>query len=174
MANFIRTRIFSPLSNAIRNHITRRVKDGHFDAKVMLGASIALDTTQNLVDYVQIGKNEKLDDREKRYLQAYKLTNAVVEGVLQLGIGTLLINNKTQEFLMKSSQKLLDIPTKQLSASRKNNFRVLSVLIGCVILAKRIIAPLIVTPLTAITRDYLSRKNAPKQHDKAPYVNYMG
>lgn len=173
MPNFIQTKIFTPISKAIRSHITRRVDDGIFDAKVMLGASIALDTTQNLVDYFQIGKNDKLDNREKKYLQAYKLTNAAVEGLLQLGVGALLINSKTQDFLIKTSQRRLGLP-KNLSKTGKDNFRILSVLMGCVILAKRIIAPLIVTPLTAITRDYLCKKNEEKRYGQIKYLDYRG
>ncbi len=63
----------------------------------------------------------------------------------------MLLNDKSQEFLLKASRKITGMPINP-SKMVKNNFRILSTLLGSVILAKRIIAPLIVTPLTTYAR----------------------
>jgi hypothetical protein len=165
MSNSIQ-RILKPVSTVLQKHITRRVTDNLFDAKVILGASIALDTCQNIMDFVEIGKNKKLNENQKKYFQAAKLTSAPVSAVLQIVSGSLIINRKTQDFLIKIAQKFLGL-SQNLSESGRNNFRILSVLIGCVILAKRIVAPLIVTPLIAMTRDYLNKDIKNKER---PYV----
>jgi len=140
-----------PVSKAIQNHISRRVADGMYDAKTLLGASIAIDVYSNGVDYLQLGQNKKLNKPDKDYLKAYKLTNGTVEGIVQLGAGTMLLNNKTQECLLKLSRKLTGMPINP-GKLVKNNFRILTTLFGSVILAKRIVAPLIVTPLTTYVR----------------------
>jgi hypothetical protein len=155
MPNKIQT-LLKPLSTATQNHISKRVANGMYDAKALLGASIALDVYSNGVDYVQIGRNKKIDKHDKKYLQAYKLTNGATEGIVQLIAGTILLNNKTQEYLLNVSKKIAGMP-KNPSILVKNNFRILTTLFGSIILAKRIIAPLIVTPVTAYVRKKTER-----------------
>lgn len=138
-------------STALQKHITRRVNDGAFDTKTLLGAAIALDIYSNGVDYLQIKHNDNLNKRDKQYLQAYKLTNGLVEGAIQLVAGSFLLNPKTQDFLLKLSKKHTGMPVNP-SKIVKNNFRILTTLFGSALLAKRIIAPLIVTPLTTYVR----------------------
>ena len=143
--------IMKPLSVATRNHISKRVAHGMYDAKILLGASVAVDFYSKVVDYVQFGKNEKIDKQNKKYLQAYKLTNGVVEALVQISSGSILLNNNTQEYLLKVSRKITNMPLNP-SKVVKNNFRILTTLFGSVLLAKRIITPLIVTPLTTYVR----------------------
>jgi len=139
----------------IMDNIKKR-SDSLYDAKVMLGASILLDTCQNVVDYVEIGKNKKLDEKKKNYLQAYKLTNAGVEATVQLAAGSIILNRNVQDSLLKSYQRITGhIPEEGMCI--KKNFRVLTVLFGCVVVAKRIIAPLIVTPLTSYIRKKINK-----------------
>ncbi|GEM_PF-6572691 len=138
-------------TDAIKNGISEN------DAKFILGSSILMDTSQNVYDYVEIGKNDKLSDDHKKYLQAYKLTNAGVEATIQLAAGSIILNKKVQEHLRESYEKLTGhIPEMCIN----KNFRVLTILVGCVVLAKRIIAPLIVTPLTTYIRKKLEDKKA--------------
>ena len=144
-------KIMKPLSVATRNHISKRVAHGMYDAKILLGASVAVDFYSKVVDYVQFGKNEKIDKQNKKYLQAYKLTNGVVEALVQISSGSILLNNNTQEYLLKVSRKITNMPLNP-SKVVKNNFRILTTLFGSVLLAKRIITPLIVTPLTTYVR----------------------
>ena len=143
--------IFKPVSAAMRKHISKRTLNGLYDANVIIGASIALDVYTNGVDYVQIGRNKNIKKTDREYLRAYKLTNGVVEGALQVGAAALLLNEKTQNGLLKISRKLTGMPINPGEAV-KRNFRVFSALAGCIILAKRILAPLVVTPLTTYVR----------------------
>jgi len=150
MPNRIQT-MLKPISRGVQSHISKRVADGMFDAKILLGSAIALDVYSNGVDYVQIGKNKNINKHDKKYLQAYKLTNGAAEGMVQLIAGAILLNNKTQEYLLKVSKKFAGMPVNP-SNLVKNNFRILTTLVGSVLIAKRIIAPLIVTPLTTYVR----------------------
>jgi len=138
-------------SKSLQKHITRGVNDGAYDTKTLLGAAIALDVFSNGVDYLQIKHNDNLKKNDKHYLEAYKLTNGLVEGVVQLVAGSIILNKKTQDFLIKFSKKHTGMPVNP-SKTVKNNFRILTTLFGSAILAKRIIAPLIVTPLTTFVR----------------------
>lgn len=158
-------------SGFVRDHFKKRVENGLFDAKVMLGASIALDATQNIVDYVHIGKSKNIDESNKKYLQAYKITNALIETAVQLGAGALIINERTQNYLINLSHKLTGLPSQKYLNNPiiRNNFRILTVLVGCVVLAKRVIAPILVTPLTVDVREQLekNKKYNPFQNKNA-------
>jgi len=150
--------ILKPISRAAQNHITKRVANGMFDAKTLLGASIAIDVYSNGVDYLQISQNKKINKQDKNYLKAYKLTNGIVEGLIQIAAGAMLLNNKSQEYLLRVSRKITGMPLNP-SKMVKNNFRILTTLAGSAILAKRILAPIIVTPLTTYVRKNTDIRN---------------
>lgn len=153
--------VLKPACRATRHHIIKRCMDNMYDAKVLLGASIALDIYSNTVDYIQIGQNKKINDKDKKYLQAYKLTNSAVLTVMQGAAGLFLLREKTQHSLLKFSEKITGVPvvSKEFDAAknlmRKNNFRIISTLIGSVLLIKRMIVPFLTTPLTSYVRDHL-------------------
>lgn len=152
-----------PFSTAFQKHINKRVIDNVYDAKVLLGASIALDVYSNTVDYVQIGQNKKINEKDKKYLQAYKLTNSGIITIMQGAAGAFLLREKTQEALLKASQKLTLIP-KEITPAVKNNFRVFSTLLGSILLVKRVVVPFLTTPLTSYVRDHLQKNTNNKNN----------
>jgi hypothetical protein len=154
-----------PFSNALQNHISKRVFDNVYDAKVLLGTSIALDVYSNTVDYVQIGQNKKINENDKKYLQAYKLTNSGIITVMQGAAGMYILKESTQEKLIKASQKLTLVP-KEITPAIKNNFRVFSTLLGSILLVKRVIVPFLTTPLTSYVRDHLQKSSKPLNTSK--------
>ncbi len=145
-----------PVSKAVQSHITKRTASNLYDAKFLLGTSIALDVYSNSMDYVKISRNKKIKKEEKNYLKSYKACQTFVSTAGQLAVGTTLLNKKLQEKMFNGFKKTVGLSSKTLNSNASNTFRVLSTLAGSIVITKRILVPLIVTPLASFFKNKLN------------------
>lgn len=139
--------------NLLQRHITKCVTNNNYAAKALLFTSIGISAYSNILDSIQIGKNKEIHEDERKYLSAFKLTEAFVSTAAQATVGLAILSRKTQGFLIKQVSKLGPkiAETLKKSAAQRHLMK-FSSLIGAVVLTKRVLVPFITTPLASAVK----------------------
>jgi hypothetical protein len=134
-------------------HIKRSRESNSYAAKTLILTSAGLDVYSNVVDYQQLKKNKELKKEEREYLKAFKLTNAVVEGIAVTAAGFAVTSDRAQKAIIKGLSRISKSFEQHLTRKTERNIMKLSSLLGAILIAKRIVAPVIVTPLASLVKD---------------------
>ena len=140
---------FKPL-NILKNHIEKCAANNSYAAKSLLFTTVGLDIYSNMVDYFQLNKSKEIKKDDKQYLKDYKLVNAFVSATADTVVGLTIISDKSQKLIIRGISKFQKDFTKTLNKGIRENIMKISSLLGAVIFTKRILVPLIVTPLTSL------------------------
>jgi len=155
-------KITSSAATGLMNHISKLEHNDKYAAKAVLFTSVGLNLYSNMVDFYRIKKNKEIESEEKKYLQAFSLTNGFVSAATQLASGLAIVSDKVQGKIIKSinwfdkgfSERLAKSSGKNLL---KRNLLKVSSLIGAIAITKRILTPLIVTPLASMFDDKINK-----------------
>lgn len=147
MINF-NTPIMKTPPTWIKNHVEKCIKAPGYNSKILLVSAVGLDIFGNVVDSVQIRHNKQLPKQEKKYLVAYKLVNAFISGILELIAGFVIAHPRVQAFFCEKLLKGINRNSTEFK-TYSTGLNLLSTLFISTVLIKRLVAPVIITPLAA-------------------------
>jgi hypothetical protein len=163
-------------ADVLMNHINKCNTSNAYAAKAILASSIALDFYSNMVERDQIGKNKELKKDEKKFIQTYKLANAFISGASQAAVGLAVISDKAQNFIIKKISNINPNFTKGLDNNAKTTIMQLSSIIAAVLVTKRVLVPLIVTPIATLLKknssDITEKNNINRSRQKQKYQGF--
>ncbi len=164
---------FKPL-NILKSHIEKSVASNSYAAKSLLFTTVGLDVYSNVVDYFQLSKSKKIKKDDKEYLKMFKLTNALVSSTSETAVGLIIISDKFQKLIIKGISKFEKDFAKILNKGVGENIMKISSLLGAVLFTKRIIVPLIVTPLASMFKKKINSLDENKDKAlKSSYENHF-
>ncbi len=141
------------IGKALQRHITKSATNNNYAAKTLIYSAAGLTLASNVADAIELGKNKKLKEEERKYVSLFQLTTGVLSAAAQVGVGLALINEKTQGFIRnglgKISPKIAE--TLKTSVAKKNVMKISS-LIAAVMITKRVIVPFITTPIASMVK----------------------
>lgn len=142
--------------SGFKNHISKCAVNPKYDAKALLLATVGLNIYSNVVDYYRLKQNKEIEKEEKNYLQAFRVTNGIVSALAQTGVGLAIISDKAQNAIIKGISRFYKGFDKNLNNVGRRNLLKLTSLIGAVAITKRILTPLVVTPIASFADNMLN------------------
>lgn len=155
--------------NGFKNHIVKCADDDKYAAKALLLTTVGLNMYSNVVDYYQLKRNDDIKGEEKQYLQAFRITDGLVSAVTQTAAGLAIISDKAQGAIIKGISKFYKGFDKTLNKTGRRHLLKLTSLIGAIAITKRILTPLIVTPVAS-----WANKNIRKHREEEKEPNFSG
>ena len=144
-------------STTVKKHINKCVENQDFLTKTLLVTSISKDVFAYALRVNNTLKNDEIPKDKKTFVAEMDAVTGVTTAIVQLGTGFLLANKKIQDTICKHIFSVLDNePDKFKKASA--GFKTISTLVGATLIAKRIIVPLISSPIAG----YLEKKHNQK------------
>ena len=148
-------------SNFARKHINKCIEKPQFLTTTLLATSISKDVFAYSLRVHNTLKNKEIPEDKKSFVAKMDAVTGVTTTVVQLSTGLLLANKKVQSAICKRLfSELKDNPKKFKQASA--GFATVSTLIGATLFAKRILVPLISSPIAG----YLENKHKQKSNLK--------
>ena len=148
-------------SNFVRKHIDNCIKKPQTLTNTLLATSISKDAFAYALRVHNTLKNDEIPDDKKSFIAKMDAVTGITTTVVQLSTGLLLASKKVQDGLCNHLfSELKDNPKKFKQAS--SGFRAVSTLVGATLLAKRILVPLISSPIAS----YLENKHKQKSNLK--------
>jgi hypothetical protein len=132
----------------MRSHLDKSIMDPKYLATFLLTASVAKDVFAYSLRVHNAKKNPEIPDDKKPFVIAMDKATGITTIAVQLTAGTLIASKKFQNFCcdrlfadVKSNQKMFNLA--------KSGFGAISTLFGSVVLAKRVLVPLLATPMAS-------------------------
>jgi hypothetical protein len=149
--------VLKPVLKSIENHISKSRLSDSYSLKTLILADVVMDAYGNAADYVNISKNKNIPEKEKNYLKSYKIANGVMSCIIETVAGFLILGEATQKNLTKKlfgNIEKID-PLKYTALSK--GIKAFSSIVIATVIAKRIIVPFIVTPLTSVINNKMNK-----------------
>jgi hypothetical protein len=135
-------------SGVVRRHLDKSVSDPKYLARFLLAGSISKDIFAYTMRVRNAEKNPEIPEDKKQFVIAMDKAMGVTTTVVQLVTGGLIASEKFQNYC--SSKLFADVASDPRRYNlAKAGFASLSTLFGALILAKRIVVPMISTPLAS-------------------------
>ncbi len=148
-------------SHFVKNHIEKCIKNPQFLTNTLLATSVSKDVFAYALRVHNTLKNDEIPKDKKSFVAKMDATTGIVTALVQISTGLLISNDKIQEKICKHLfSELKDNPKKFKQASQ--GFKTISVLIGATLIAKRVLVPLIASPIAG----YLENKNKQNGNSK--------
>ena len=148
-------------SHIVKKHIDKCIKSPQFLTNTLLATSISKDVFAYTLRVNNTLKNKEIPEDKKSFVATMDAVTRVITALVQVSAGLLLSNKKLQEGICnRLFSELKDNPKKFKQAS--SGFRAVSTLVGATLLAKRIIVPLISSPIAG----YFENKHKQKSNSK--------
>lgn len=128
-------------------------------------ASVVSKDLINTVYYVtQSMNNEKIPEEKRSFVAALDLSNGILNVTLQTAIGLLLKKNSDKLFDSLCASRFVEDTTKHLDFSKnidkaRKGFGVFATLVVTQVITKRIIVPLIATPMASMFKSKFAKNN---------------
>lgn len=155
-----------PIQRAIEKITSNKV--GRVAAVAVLGANIIKDIAETGIDCYASLNNKKIDEKQRKFLAAYDLSEGFVTWVTQIVLGLTILRENVQknmfEGLFRSFKSKSPKMIEKYEKGRAG-FAIASSLLFSVVVGKRLIVPLIATPLaTKVSKFFIDHDH--KHHDK--------
>lgn len=141
-------------SNFVKKHINKCIENPDFLTKTLLVTSISKDVFAYALRVQNTLKNDEIPDDKKSFVAKMDAATGITTAVVQFGTGLLIANQKIQKAICKTLFSQITDERKFKQASE--GFRSVSTLIGATLIAKRVIVPLIASPIAGY---YEKKKN---------------
>lgn len=132
-------------SNIAKKHINKCIDNQDFLTKTLLVTSISKDVFAYALRVRNTLKNDEIPDDKKSFVAKMDAATGITTAVVQFGTGLLIANQKIQKSVCKKLFSQVTDEKKFKQASQ--GFRAVSTLIGATLIAKRILVPLIASPI---------------------------
>lgn len=143
--------------NILKNHVSNYLENNSYAAKTLLFSSVALSIYSNALDYIQIDRSKDIEKKEKDYLKVFQITDGIISTAAQTAVGLAVISDKAQKFLIKNISKISPKLENTLKTKTgMGNLMKLTSLATAVILAKRVLVPLISTPMASVIKERIN------------------
>ncbi len=133
-------------SNIVKTHLDKSVANPKYLAGFLLGASITKDVFAYTIRVHNARRNDEIPSDKKPFVIALDKATGVTTAVVQLATGCLIMSDKFQNFCCSRLFKDIKDNKPKYNVARAG-FTSISTLVGAVLLAKRIVVPMIATPL---------------------------
>ncbi len=135
--------------NGFKNHIVKCANNDTYAAKALLLTTVGLNLYSNVINYYQLTKNNDIEEEEKEFLKSFRIVNGFISVIAQTAAGLAIISDKAQRVIIKGISKFYKGFDQNLDRRGRRNLLKLSSLIGAIVLTKRILTPLVVTPIAS-------------------------
>ena len=140
-----------------KKHITKCIENPKFLTATLLATSVSKDVFAYALRVHNTVKNKEIPEDKKSFVAIMDAITGVTTAVVQLSTGFMLASDKVQKNICKHLFSELGEGTKKFKQASKG-FSVVSTLVGATLFAKRIIVPLISSPIAS----YLEHKHNQK------------
>jgi len=145
--------ISEPFIKSMQNHIEKsRLNDEH-NVKIIILSMGALDFYENIVDFKNVNKNKELPAEQKKYIESYKISNAVLSPLIQVGFGLLMLKTKIHKPLSKLLFGKYEKTNPALFKDCKLGMMIFTSVIFAALILKRLVLPMFVNPLAAYLKE---------------------
>ena len=144
----IATKAISSIANSgfMRKNISKSITNSQFASRLLLVTSVAKDVFSYTLRIKNAKNNEEIPEDKKPFVVQMDRATRLVTALVQLSVGFLVSSNKFQNFFSsKLFKNALNNP--ELTENLKKSFASLSTLVVSTLLAKRLVVPLLATPL---------------------------
>lgn len=148
-------------SNIVKTHINKCIENPQFLTNTLLLTSISKDVFGYALRVHNTLKNDEIPKDKKSFVAKMDAVTGVTTAIVQLSTGILLANKKIQKSICNHLFSELKNNPKQFKQA-SSGFRAVSTLVGATLLAKRIVVPLISSPIAG----YLENKRKQKSNLK--------
>lgn len=143
----------------VKKHIDKCIENPQFLTKTLLVTSISKDVFAYALRVHNTLKNDEIPEDKKSFVAKMDASTGVVTAIVQMSTGLALANKKIQGAICSRLFSTLDKNSKKFKQASAG-FATVSTLVGATLFAKRIIVPLISSPIAG----YLENKHNQKQN----------
>lgn len=148
-------------SSVVKRHINKCINKQDFLTKTLLVTSISKDVFAYALRVHNTMKNDEIPKDKRSFVATMDAVTGITTAVVQFGTGLLIGNEKIQGAICKRLfSELKNEPKKFEQASK--GFKTISTLIGATLFAKRILVPLIASPIAG----HIENKHKQKSNSK--------
>ncbi len=148
-------------SKFMKKHIHKSMHDPKFLTGVLVATSVAKDVVGYGTRIITDSRNKRIPEDKKHFLTDMNITNAIVSTAAQLGVALVVSSDCVQKNI---TEKLFS-PVKnhpKIFKAASRSFLILSTLLASTVLAKRLIVPIVATPIASA----VYRKKEDRLHPK--------
>ncbi len=146
-------------SHIVKKHINKCIENKNFLTKTLLVTSVSKDVFAYALRVHNTMKNDEIPKDKKSFVAKMDATTGFTTAIVQVGTGLALASEKVQKTICKHLFKGLDENSK-LYKQASSGLGVVLPLVGATLFAKRILVPLISSPIAG----YLENKHNKNQN----------
>lgn len=150
-------------NGAMRNFVTKIVADPKKAAMALVLSQVAKDAFGCFFYVHQSLNNKEIPKDKRKFVAALDLSNGILMMVSQFTLGKLFVSNKFKNFV---DAKIIDKVIKDTSQrpQYKKVSAIILPMVGSAIIAKRVLVPLIATPVASVFKNKIfgGNEEAPK------------
>jgi hypothetical protein len=150
-------RMSKPLIKKMQAHIEKSRLNDEYNVKFVILSMGALDLYENIVDYYNVKANKTLPKEQRKYIESYKITNAVLSPLVQVGFGLLMLKTKIHNPLSKLLFGKYEKINPSLFKDCKLGLMIFTSVIFATLILKRLILPMFVNPVASYVKDKFPR-----------------
>ena len=160
-------------------HITDTLKNPYAIARILVIANVIKDAVGSVFYVTQSYNNQKMPEDKRKLVAALDLANGIAMCALQLVLGFTISDKKVQDNITRKLFGAFEHSDPAKFLTCKAGFAAITSLVISTIIAKRIITPLVTTPMAfKIKEKYIDKKENPtslnvEQHTFNPEVVYQ-
>lgn len=160
----IKISIPQPVKNMVKDHINKSLKENSkYPENFALAVNIGTGLVEAAWNIKKAHESKKLSDDEKKFLISYDVIEETLAIILQAGLGLFVLKKGVQDKLFKFIFKGISKKTHEETKMAKKALSLVTSITASAVLGKRVLVPLIATPLSLIVKNNSNKKTPAKK-----------